>query len=344
MRITDVTVEAYGERLSEIRHWRDGLPRRQQLVRPGRLTITSESGHAGSCDVRDIAIAQAFVDRHLRSELIGQDPFARELLWKRVWEIHRLEYLPTHMLGVVDIALWDLAGKMLDLPSHKLAGYVREQIPAYASTASFSSEEEYLDVIDQCLELGFPAVKLHAWGDARRDAALALRVREHVGDALPLLFDGSGGYDLADAVYLGRALSSSGYDWFEEPMSEYSVTAHRMLADRVDVPLILAEITQGAHQSAGDYIASGAAVGVRVSGELKGGITGALRVAATADAYSMRAEVHGPGTVSAMLCMTVPNNTYYESLVLTNPVLPDPLVRHGVVVASEAPGMGWPEQ
>ncbi|HEY9310620.1 MAG TPA: enolase C-terminal domain-like protein [Microbacterium sp.] len=342
MKITDVTIERGPEGRTEVRNWRHGLPRREQVSRPGQLVLTSESGHTGRCDVRDAVMAGAFVERHLRSELVGQDLFAREHLWKRVWEVHRLEYLPTHLLGVVDVALWDLAGQVLDLPVHRIAGFARESIRAYASTATFGSESEYLDVVDQCIELGFSVIKLHAWGDARRDAALAGRVREHVGSGVQLLFDGSGGYDLADAVYLGHALSDTQFEWFEEPLSEYSITAHRMLADRVAVPLILAEITQGAHQSAGDYIASGAAVGVRVSGELKGGITGALKVAAVADAYRMRAEVHGPGVVSTALCMMISNNSFYESLVLTNPVRPDAALTDGLLTASELPGIGWP--
>jgi L-alanine-DL-glutamate epimerase-like enolase superfamily enzyme len=53
---------------------------------------------------------------------------------------------------------------------HRLLGAYRESIPAYASTTTFSTIEEYLDVADQCLELGYPAIKLHGWGDARADA------------------------------------------------------------------------------------------------------------------------------------------------------------------------------
>ncbi len=62
---------------------------------------------------------------------------------------------------------------------------------------TFATVEEYLDVITQCLELGYPAIKLHAWGDARADARLCLAVREHVGPDVPLMYDGSAGFDLA---------------------------------------------------------------------------------------------------------------------------------------------------
>ena len=115
------------------------------------------------------------VDRVLREELVGERADRREWLWHRLWELDRTEEFPIWLFGVVDVALWDLEGRVLGVPVHRLLGTYRESIPAYASTVTFSTVEEYLDVADQCLELGFPAIKLHAWGDARADADLCQR-------------------------------------------------------------------------------------------------------------------------------------------------------------------------
>ncbi len=54
--------------------------------------------------------------------------------------------------------------------------------------------------------------------DARRDAQLGTKLREHVGDQIPLMYDGSAGFDLPDALYLGHAFSDAGFPWYEEPM------------------------------------------------------------------------------------------------------------------------------
>ena len=78
---------------------------------------------------------------------------------------------------------------------------------------------------DQCLALGYPAIKLHAWGDARRDAKLSLALREHVGGDIPLMFDGSAGFDLADSFILVMPSADAGFLWYEEPMREFSITA-----------------------------------------------------------------------------------------------------------------------
>ena len=74
---------------------------------------------------------------------------------------------------------------MASQPTWQTLGGYRTAIPAYASTATFASTEEYLDVATQCKALGYPAIKLHAWGDARQDAKLCVTLREHVGDDYP---------------------------------------------------------------------------------------------------------------------------------------------------------------
>ena len=206
------------------------------------------------------------------------------------------------------------------MPVHRLLGTYRDAIPAYASTTTFATVEEYLDVADQCLELGYPAIKLHAWGDARGDAELCQRLRAHVGPDVDLMYDGSAGFDLPDAVYLGDALAEAGYLWYEEPMREFSVTAYKWLAERVEVPLLVGETSDGSHLNTADFIASGCATYVRTSANHRGGITGAMRIAHLADSFRLRAEVHGPTESAVHLCMAIPNCTYYESLVTSNPV------------------------
>ncbi|MEV6012963.1 enolase C-terminal domain-like protein [Streptomyces sp. NPDC051976] len=322
--------------------WRDGLPGSEGAHTEGWLVITTESGIRGYAVATRGAVLKDIVDRRIRAELVGQDALAREWLWHRIWEIDRIEELPIYLLGLVDVALWDIAAKSASLPLHRLLGTYRTSIPAYASTVTFSSIREFLDVADQCLELGYPAIKLHAWGDVDRDIALCAALREHVGDDVPLMYDGSAGFDLLDALRLGRVLSDYGYLWYEEPMREFSITAYQRLAEKVDVPLLVAETSDGAHMNTADFIAAGAATAVRTSTFLRGGVTGALRTAHLAESYLMRAEVHGGGLLHTHLCMAIANTTYYESLVTANPVRREDRVdAAGLVHASTAPGIGF---
>jgi L-alanine-DL-glutamate epimerase-like enolase superfamily enzyme len=324
--------------------WRHGLPGSEPAGVGGTLRVMTDDGWEGLAQSSRGVILTDIVERRLRAELIGADPWQREWIWHRVWELDRIEEFPIYILGLVDVALWDLAGKMVGRPVYKLLGGYRTELPAYASTVTFASVEEYLDVADQCLELGYRAIKVHAWGDARRDAQLAQALRDHVGDEVELMYDGSAGFDLPDAVYLGRALAGSGYSWYEEPMREFSVTAYKWLSKRTSVPLLVAETSDGAHMNTADFIASGCASFVRTSSGLKAGITGAMRIAHTADSFRLRAEVAGGGPVNIHLCMAIPNTTYYESLVTSNPVGKDPSVDgYGMVSAPIAPGIGYTE-
>jgi len=195
-------------------------------------------------------ILKDYVDRRFRAELIGQDPLNREYLWERVWELDRIERFAPNLTHVVDVALWDIAGKQAQLPIWKLLGGYRESIPAYASTVTYSTIEEFLDRCDEALDLGYPAIKLHAFGDARKDAELGQRLRAHVGDDIPLMYDGSAGFDLMDAVYLGHALDDAGFLWYEEPMREFSVTAYKWLGGGVVILFLIGEVTDGAHMRA----------------------------------------------------------------------------------------------
>lgn len=344
MKITDVEVELKDNPAMPTFKWRKGLPGSEPAITSAVLRIHTDEGIFGEAHARRGVIAKDIIDRRIREELLGADPLMREHLWHRMWELDRIEEFPIYVLGLVDVALWDLAGKAAGLPVWKLLGGHREAIPAYASTVTYDSVDEYLDIADQCLEAGYPAIKLHAWGDARRDAELGVKLREHVGDGVPLMYDGSAGFDLPDAIYLGHALGDAGFLWYEEPMREFSVTSHKWLAEKVRVPLLVAETSDGVHMNTADFLASGCAAYVRTSTPLKGGVTGAMRIAHLADAYQVRAEVHGPSVVHQHLCMAISNTTYYEALVLGNPIRPNPEVGpDGLVRAPMAPGFGYEE-
>ena len=326
--------------------WRDGLPGSPGDGVVSVLRISTDDGVQGIAIAPrpgSAGIVTELVERVLREELLGADPLQREWLWHRMWELDRVLEFPINILGLVDTALWDLAGRLYNTPTWEVLGGYRREIKAYASTSTFPSTEEFLDVVGQCIELGYPAIKLHAWGDARRDAKLCLAVRELVGPEIDLMYDGSAGFDLADAVYVGQALSEANYLWYEEPIREFSVTAYKWLAERVRVPLNVAETSDGVHMNTADFIHSGCATFVRTSTEIRGGFTGAMRIAHLADAYRLRAEPHGNTIYARHLCMAIPNCTYYESLVTSNPVRREVGINaRGVLAAPPGPGVGLP--
>jgi L-alanine-DL-glutamate epimerase-like enolase superfamily enzyme len=122
------------------------------------------------------------------------------------------------------------------------------------------------------------------------------------------------------------------------------VNAYQRLAQAVDVPLLVAETSDGAHMNSADFIAAGAATfGVRTGASMRGGITGSLRTAHLAEAFRVRAEVLVGEMPSRHLCMAIPNTTYYESLVTADPVLKKPEIdADGYLHAPVDPGIALP--
>jgi L-alanine-DL-glutamate epimerase-like enolase superfamily enzyme len=328
-------------------NWRDGLAGSGPATDGAVLRIGTDTGHEGVAFIgRPGAweILSFLTDRILGPELIGADPLHREWLWHRLWELDRIHELPLPFLGLTDTALWDLDARMQGRPVWSLLGGYRTSLPAYASTATFGDIAEYLDIADQALALGYHGIKLHAWGDPDRDIALIHALRDHVGPTVPLMYDGSAGFDLPAAVRVGHALADAAYEWYEEPMPEFSIAAYADLAKLVRVPLLVAETSDGAHMNTADFIRQGAATfGVRTSTNLKGGITGAMRIAHLADAFNLRAEVHGSDIPTHHLCMAIPNTTYYESLITSNPVRRSREVdADGLLAAPTTPGIALP--
>jgi L-alanine-DL-glutamate epimerase-like enolase superfamily enzyme len=160
------------------------------------------------------------------------------------------------------------------------------------------------------------------------------------------MFDGSAGWDYVTALEFGRVLETEGYLWYEEPMREFYLGAYQRLCDALDIPVLAAETSDGAHWNVASWIEAGALDMVRTSCDMKAGFTGALRIAHMADSFGMRAQVHGMGLANAQLCAAIPNNDFYEQLVIDEAQIrglaaPGPLaIVDGYLEASSEPGLG----
>jgi L-alanine-DL-glutamate epimerase-like enolase superfamily enzyme len=247
VKITDIKVETS---IVPVKHqfvWRKGLPGSGTHHDTAKITVETDEGVTGVAYSGHGAMVKDMIERSIKPDLLGYDPLMKEYLWHRVWELDRLEETPIYGLGLIDIALWDLNAKVANMPLYKMLGGFRDRIPVYASTVTYSTIEEFLEIADQCLDLGFRAIKLHAWGDPKQDAKLGQALRNHVGPDIELMYDGSAGFDLVDAIYVGRALAEAGFFWYEEPMREFNIDAYRRLRDKVDIPLLSGETSDGAH-------------------------------------------------------------------------------------------------
>jgi L-alanine-DL-glutamate epimerase-like enolase superfamily enzyme len=262
----------------------------------------------------------------------------------------------SNTLGVLDLALWDLAGKIMNQPVYKLLGAYRDKILAYGSTMHVETDEEYVADALRCREQGFKAVKLHPYGIASDDIRMCRAVREAVGEKMTLMIDPlayPGPYTRAEAFKVGKVLDELNFHWFEDPTNSRDLEGLAELRRRLDVEILMGERIRDAQE----YVPMIEAKAVdRIRGNLSmGGLTGVMKIAHLADAHCMNCEIHSfknmleVGGIHAMLA--TPNCEFFEQSVpegvfdeymfpglLKNPIRID---KDGYVHAPTKPGLGY---
>ena len=176
--------------------WRAGLPGSGSDVPPGakpRRAVTKMETDTGISAVTSHAEGDLVFDmvRRRFHHFIGENPLLTERMWQLVWEVDRIEEISLRILGMLDILCWDVKSQQAGMPIYQMLGGHDPKIPAYASTVTWPTLEDYERHIKLCRDLGFKAYKLHAWGDVRRDIELSTKLREWVGPDADLMFDGS---------------------------------------------------------------------------------------------------------------------------------------------------------
>jgi L-alanine-DL-glutamate epimerase-like enolase superfamily enzyme len=243
------------------------------------------------------------IKHNLAPELIGADPLDHAVLHDRL--LHKFVKLGpegalTGALAAVDIALWDLKGKLLGQPIYKLLGGAwRTRLPFYASIGGNGerSVDDVLRVVEARLEDKPAAVKIRFDNDRTKpdldipgDIAKARAVRRVVGDGFPLAFDANNGYSIGGAIRVGRVLEELGYWWFEEPVQHYHVKAMGEVAQKLDITVSAGEQTYTLSGIA-DLIAAGVRM-VQPDIVKMGGITGLSRCIALANAHGVELVPH----------------------------------------------------
>ena len=276
------------------------------------LTIETDAGIRGE--------TVGSVDGSTAQYLLGRNALEREGIGHDLKRAYRgtLNAAP----GAVDVALWDIAGKLYDAPIYELLGGWRRKLPAQASSihgdeqGGLTRPEDYAEFALRCKEeFGYQAFKSHPWigGPVEREVAAVLAMRQAVGDDMDLMLDPAGAYNTFDDVLkVGRACDEARFFWLEDPFRGGGISqfAHRKLRDFIKTPLLMGEHVRGLEAKA-DTIQSGAADYVRASIR-DGGITGLMKIAALAEAFGLDVELHGGGLAHRHCMASIRNTNYYE--------------------------------
>jgi L-alanine-DL-glutamate epimerase-like enolase superfamily enzyme len=163
MKITDLSVTLFNWKSDP---WRTGNVHFGGHKLLGVTTVHTDEGvdgHAflGSSRQGGDAYAGPLIE-FVKPFLVGQNPLDIGAIWQRIWKMNRS--VSINAIGAVDVALWDIAGKVAGLPIHRLLGTCRDRVPAYASSGWLDTPEEYAQEALRFKALGWPAYKVHPHG------------------------------------------------------------------------------------------------------------------------------------------------------------------------------------
>ena len=326
------------------------------------FTMETDAGITGEY-VGGTAVSYAEVGM-VAHYLIGRNALERELIWNDIKRAFRKQ--DRFGMAPIDCALWDIAGKAYGVPVYELLGGWRKALPAYASTyhgdenGGLSSPEAFADFAVQCKEMGYPAFKIHGWGNGpiEREIATVLATRKAVGPAMDLMIDPACEYNTwADALKVGKACDEASFLWYEDPYKDggQSAFAHRKLRQLIKTPILLGEHVRGLELHVDQIVADGTDF-VRADVDYDGGITGVMKMAHMAEGFGLDCEIHAPGPAPRH-CMAAIRNTNYYELGLVHPKVPgrrtqcpifadgysddlDSVDANGCVHVPEGPGLG----
>lgn len=184
------------------------------------------------------------VNDQLAPLLVGEDPRDIGALWQRMFEATHLwgrRGIETYAVSGIDIALWDLLGKIANQPVYRLLGATKSRVRAYGAPSLKPLDELLPEAVAAVEERGYTALKLRVGRDVREAKELVVAVRRAVGDDVELMVDANMAYDRRTAHEVAKAFEQLGISWLEEPilsrsLSQY-VTDHTWLAERVDLRL-----------------------------------------------------------------------------------------------------------
>jgi L-alanine-DL-glutamate epimerase-like enolase superfamily enzyme len=197
-------------------------------------------------------------------------------------------------IAAVDVALWDLKARLLELPLALLLGTVRTEIPVYGSGGFVSySDQQLADQLAGWVEAGIPRVKLKVGRDPGHDPDRVRTAREAVGPKAALLVDANGAYYRKQALRLAEVFATQGVCWFEEPVSSDDLQGLRLLRDRAPAGMDIA---------AGEYafdlfgvqrmLDAGAVDVIQPDATRCGGISGFLQAATLAQTKGVGVSAH----------------------------------------------------
>ncbi|HEY0119726.1 MAG TPA: mandelate racemase/muconate lactonizing enzyme family protein [Cellulomonas sp.] len=356
-QITDVEAFACSVPLTAPVNMGLGQAVKREAVVVKVTTADGVIGYGEAHHIRGPAAMAALLNTTIRDLVLGMDALETVAVWERVYR----NQLASHGAGTtaacalsgLDMALWDIRGKVFGLPLYRLLGGQQRAIPAYAGGIGlgYQPPDKLVDEVAECRAAGFRAVKLRIGDEASLDVARIRAVREAHGDELEIFTDANTRYSLDDARRVLPALRELNVGWLEEPFPPHAEDAYARVARWTDVPLAAGEN----HYLRFEFqrlINAGAVTVLQPDVSKSGGITEVMRIAALAATAHLTVNPHTSVTGLNMAAVihviaSLPNAHFFEAdiakgnqlhdVLCSTPYVLDPA---GTVTPLDGPGIG----
>jgi L-alanine-DL-glutamate epimerase-like enolase superfamily enzyme len=244
-------------------------------------------------DASIIGLIQGALMRAIEHREVFDVPGCWRAMQKAVRNLGR-EGLAASAISAVDVALWDLKAKLLELPLAQLLGQYRDEVPIYGSGGFTNYTDGQLDkqLAGWIEREGCHWVKMKVGTEPERDPHRVGVARRAIGGH-GLFVDANGAYSAKEALRLAHAFAEHQVQWFEEPVSSDDLEGLRLLRRLAPASM---EIAAGEYGYTTDYfrrMLSAEAIDVQQADATRcGGITGWLQAAALCEAHHIDLSGH----------------------------------------------------
>lgn len=290
-------------------------------------------------------LLKGMIDHELKRHVLGCPAEDIRAIYQQ--NLRTTEYIGAEGLAMwgtsaIDVALWDLLARRLEVPAAVLFGRQHRAVPVYGSGGWISySDEELASEVRGYLARGFAGVKIKIGSShCGRDVERVREVRRLIGPNRKLMVDANQGLTLERALRLVRQIEEFDLDWLEEPFPRHDLESYARLAAATDIPLAAGEREFGVNPFV--LMAKARSVSIMQPDLMRaGGVTGWRLVAALAESNLLRIAPHFYREYDVHLASAQPNLVAIESFDWLNELLDDPFEVHdGLATVPERPGFG----
>ncbi|WP_066219004.1 mandelate racemase/muconate lactonizing enzyme family protein [Formosa haliotis] len=209
------------------------------------VKITASNGQYGWGEGYGPATVLEAGIKMLEATVVGENPLLNEVIWNKMYrkslDFARRGVLVASM-SAIDIAIWDLKGKVLGLPiSTLLGGAHRTKIMPYATGMYFTDFEnparDFEKEAKSYIAQGFKAMKMKVGLGIKADVENVKKMREYIGPDIKLMVDSNHAYTLREATELARKIEKYDIGWFEEPISPEFYGQYNELRQKTTIPI-----------------------------------------------------------------------------------------------------------